>query len=341
MTVEHEARLDPSERSFDTPVLVIAFRRPDLTRTLMEAIATVRPRHLVLACDGARPEVEGEADLVAETRRVLDAAVTWPCEVERLYHDENLGCRRAVQAGIDRLFERFEEGIILEDDCIPHPDFFPYCEELLDRYRDDERVLHISGDGSMPSLRSLRPQSYVFTHHAAIWGWATWRRAWQRYDRGLAGWRAIRDDPSKVAAVYPHEDQRAWWTGKLDKLERSHDGHTWDFQWMFTVRSAGGLAVLPTSNLITNLGFRPDGTHVVDPEDARAEVPLEPLPTIVHPDRITVDPRLDWRVQCEERAANGRHQWGHSHSLTARVRARVRVMLGRAARSLGLREPVA
>lgn len=337
MTVDDTEERSVPEASFATPVLVIAFRRPDLTRMLMEAIAAVRPRHLVLACDGARPDVEGEEELVAETRRVLDAAVTWPCEVERLYHDENLGCRRAVQAGIDRLFERFEEGIILEDDCIPHPDFFPYCEELLDRYRDDERVLHISGDGSMPSLRSLRAQSYVFTHHAAIWGWATWRRAWQRYDRGLAGWRAIREDPEKVAAVYPHEQQRAWWTRKLDSIARGNDAHVWDFQWMFTVRNAGGFAVLPTSNLITNLGFRPDGTNVVDPADARAGVPLEPMPTIVHPAEVAVDPRLDWRVQCEERAANGRHDWGHSPSLVARVRARARAMLGRAAHTLGLR----
>jgi hypothetical protein len=315
---------------FETPVLILAHSRPDLTELVMEAVARARPARLFLACDGPRGDVAGERERVAEVRRVMDAAITWPSEVYRLHQDRNLGCRRAIQAGIDWFFAHVDEGIILEDDCIPHPDFFAYCQELLTRYRDDARVMHISGDGSMRSPRSRRPTSYVFTHHAAIFGWATWRRAWQRYDRDLAGWREMRDDPVRVAALFPHEVQRAWWTRILEGLERSDDAHTWDFQWMFTVRNAGGLAVVPTSNLITNLGFRSDGTHVTVP-DHRAAVPLEAMPTIVHPDEVAVDPGLDWQVQCDVKG------WGRRPSLRARVFSRARSVLGRAARSLGLR----
>lgn len=315
-----------SSGGLDVPVLILAHSRPDLARAVVEAVGQVRPQRLFMACDGPRDEVEGEPDRVAQTRREMDAAVTWPCEVSRLYQETNLGCRQAVQAGIDWFFAHVSEGIILEDDCIPHPDFFPFCRELLDRYRDDERIMHISGDGSLPSPRSHRPLSYVFTHQASVWGWATWRRAWERYDRELSGWREMRDDSRRVAQLFPYEDQRTWWTRVLDGLEQSGDAHTWDFQWMFTVRNTGGFAVLPTSNLITNLGFRPDGTHLRGP-GKRAAVPLEPMPEVVHPEKVEVDPRLDWRVQCDAKG------WGRRPSL----RARVHTTLGEAARYLSLR----
>ena len=331
MNVAHDVDLlRSSSGGLHVPVLILAHSRPDLVREVMEAVAQARPQRLFLACDGPRDGVEGEAERVAEVRRVMEAAVTWPCEVSRLYQERNLGCRRAVQAGIDWFFDQVPEGIILEDDCIPHPDFFPYCRELLDRYRDDDRVMHISGDGSMPAPRSQRPLSYVFTHQASVWGWATWRRAWERYDRELCAWREMRHDPQRVAALFPYDDQRAWWTRTLDGLERSDDAHTWDFQWMFSVRKAGGLAVVPTSNLVTNLGFRSDGTHVTGP-DRRAAVALEPMPAITHPEEVAVDPQLDWRVQCDVKG------WGRRPPLTARMRSRARSALGRVARTLRLR----
>ena len=170
----------------DVPVLMIAFNRPEKTRRVFEAVRAAAPRRLYLAADGPRADVPSDADRCERTRRVLDD-ITWPCEVQRLYQPSNLGCKRGVAAAIDWFLTHEDSGIILEDDCVPTADFFPFCAELLERYRDNPEVMMIGGHNEFGTWDATEA-SYLFSRTAPIWGWATWRRAWDRYDPAMTSW---------------------------------------------------------------------------------------------------------------------------------------------------------
>lgn len=279
------------------PVLIVGYRRPDLVARVLARVAGAGPARLFLACDGPRIDRPGEIDLVMETRQAMDGGVTWECDVQRLYSASNQGCRAGVRAAIDWFFSHVEEGIILEDDCIPHPEFFPYCTELLERYRMNERVMHISGDGSVRYPGSSRSASYVFSREALVWGWATWRRAWRNYDAPLDRWAAIRSEPKMVSRVFPYRPAAQHWAPILNRLRDLGEPDTWDYQWSFSVLERSGLAIIPRTNLISNAGHRSDAMHTFRPDSPRANVRSESILPLVHPRRVAVRGRSDQRFQ--------------------------------------------
>jgi hypothetical protein len=175
-----------------TPVAFLVFNCPDTTIRVFEEIRCARPPKLLVVADGPRADRPGEADKCQAVRAVIET-VDWPCEVLKNYSDVNLGCKIRVSSGLDWVFEQVEEAIILEGDCLPHPTFFRFCEELLETYRDDERIGMISGD-NFQFGRKRGDASYYFSRYNHIWGWASWRRAWQHYDRNMAIWPKFRDD---------------------------------------------------------------------------------------------------------------------------------------------------
>ena len=257
---------------FDTPILFLVFNRPAVTAQVFAAIRAARPTRLYVAADGPRMDRKGEAELCAETRRIA-TAVDWPCSVTTLYRDENRGCGHGVSEAISWFFEQVDEGIILEDDCLPHPDFFRFCATMLARYRNDERVATVTGDHFIPTSLVCR-HSHYFSKYAQIWGWATWRRAWQQYDRHLTSlsvpeWDAIvhRVNPTMIEREYWLEILRALLAGNID---------TWDYQLIFSLWKTGGLTISPHTNLITNLGYGPDATHTAF-EGTLAEQSTSPL----------------------------------------------------------------
>src|SRR3954453_1153033 len=164
----------------ETAVALLLFRRPEETARVFERIREARPRKLFLVADGPRPGNEEDAQGCEQARAVVER-VDWPCDVVRDFADENLGLKKRIPRGLHRVFGEAPEAIILEDDCLPHPSFFRYCAELLERYRDDERVMMISGDNFQGGRRRT-PDSYYFSRYVHSWGWATWRRAWQHFD---------------------------------------------------------------------------------------------------------------------------------------------------------------
>ncbi len=192
----------------DTAVALLLFRRPEETARVFERIREARPSRLFLIADGPRPGNEEDARGCEEARAVVER-VDWPCDVVRDFAEENLGLKRRIPSGLDRVFSEVEEAIVLEDDCLPHPSFFPYCAELLDRYRDDERIVHITGS----QLLRIPPAeaSYHFSRYPHVWGWASWRRAWDLYDVDLADWHA--DDEAERTArlrrMFEEEDEQA------------------------------------------------------------------------------------------------------------------------------------
>jgi hypothetical protein len=238
------------------PVLFLIFNRPEPTRQVFEAIRAYQPSRFYVAADGPRPEKPGEWRLCSDTREVLKL-VDWNCEVKTLLRDQNLGCGTAVSQAITWFFEQEEEGIILEDDCLPDPSFFPFCEEMLDRYRDNPEVGSVSGDNFLP--RSLRlEQPYGFSKYVQIWGWATWRRFWKDYDFRLAGdwreWMGI------INRANPVQNQARYWF-QIFKTLQSGLIDTWDFQVMFSSWRRNYVHIFPSRNLVTNLGYDGDATH--------------------------------------------------------------------------------
>lgn len=245
-----------SDRGLGTPVAFLIFNRPDTTSQVFERIAAARPPKLLVVADGPRANRAHEAEQCARTRAVVEQ-VNWPCEVIRNYSDANLGCRRRVASGLDWVFQQVEEAIILEDDCVPHPTFFRFCEDLLERYRNDERVGMISGD-NFQFGRHAADGSYYLSKYTHIWGWATWRRAWQHYDVTARYWPQFLASGAFEQATFPGE--RATWRSAL---ERVHAGQidTWDYQWTLACWAQSMLCILPEVNMVTNIGFGADATH--------------------------------------------------------------------------------
>jgi hypothetical protein len=241
----------------NVPVILVIFNRPDHTRSVARQILHADPEHLLVIADGPR---NGHPDDVANCRaaRSVIEETPWRCKVTRSYSDVNLGCAARISSGLTWAFQIVEEAIILEDDCLPDNSFFRYAAELLEWYRTDERVLAVSGNNFL-SGRFKTPYSYYFSRYPHCWGWATWRRAWALYDHQMSLWPLIRDDhwlerllPRKRDAFYWRERFEAAFTGTLD---------SWAARWVLGSWIHNGLTILPSVNLVSNIGFGTDATH--------------------------------------------------------------------------------
>lgn len=239
------------------PVVFIIFNRPDTTRQVFEAIRAAKPRKLLVIADGPRANRPGEAEKCLETRGIIDG-VDWDCDIQRNFSETNMGCRLRVSTGITWAFELVDKAIILEDDCIPSASFFRYCADLLDRYEADERVMMISGDNHLFG-QTRTADSYYFSRYPHVWGWATWKRAWQKYDLNMANWPEIKD--RRLFDQYlPTTSERDHWESAFQNV---YDGQidTWDYQWVYSIWANSGLSVSPARNLVRNIGFHAEATH--------------------------------------------------------------------------------
>jgi len=272
-----------------TPVVLIVFNRPDATRQVFEAVRAARPSRLLVVSDGPRADKAGEAERCAEARRIA-TAVDWDCDVQTNFAESNLGCKMRVSSGITWAFSRVERAIILEDDCLPSPSFFPFCDELLDRYADDERVMMVSGDNRL--WRSAAPDtSYYFSRYPNIWGWATWRRAWDKFDLAMSGWPETRK-ARRFDAFFRQASERYYWKSLFDYV---YEGNlnTWDYQWVYSIFRQSGLCVAPCRNLVRNIGFAEDATHTSS-KSLFAGLLAEDMDfPLRHPDRVLVDATCD------------------------------------------------
>lgn len=274
-----------------TAVLLLVFNRPDTTKQIFEAIKVVQPPRLYVAADGARIDRSGEAENVQSVRENIIAGIDWDCEVLTLFREENLGCKVSVSSAIDWFFENEEMGIILEDDCVPNQSFFWYCEELLDKYKDDTRIWHISGDNFQNG--NIRGDgSYFFSNYIHIWGWATWRRAWNHYDVKMRTFPEFKNQQKIFSVSNNKKIQKVW----LDILEIVYSGEidTWDYQWVYTCFSNGALSIMPNQNLISNIGFGEEGTHTSDKANQLANLKLSELTfPLVEPTFILINKDAD------------------------------------------------
>ena len=274
------------------PVALIIFNRPDVTSCVAEAVAKARPPRVFVVADGPRPDRPGEAEKCAATRTVIER-IDWPCEVVKKYSDVNLGCGRGPTLGIDWVFEQTDRAIILEDDCLPHPSFFRYCDDLLELYRDDERIMQIAGSNFQRGHKR-GDGSYFLSQFKICWGWATWRRAWRHMDMGVKLWPALRNTSWLVDLVGDARVAQHWAAKFEDAYRASGMINYWDYQWLFATWMHNGLCIMPNVNMISNIGFGAEATHTIWTGSKWANLPLAEMPfPLEHPSAMVRDEQAD------------------------------------------------
>ena len=290
------------DRVLRTPVVLIIFNRPHFTERVFAEIARAKPEKLFIIADGPRADRPDEKEKCAAARAIVDR-VDWDCDVLKNYSEVNLGCGLRPATGISWVFEHVEEAIILEDDCVPHPAFFRFCDELLERYRDDERVMMIAG-----SNRWFRQKRTAYSYHFSRlpwnWGWATWRRAWRRFDIEIKPWPHLRET-KWLSEILENTEAVGFWRKAFDE---AHAGKGkvdfWDYQWTFACWSHSGLCVYPNTNLITNIGFGEDATHTKNRRSVVAYLPTfgTKFP-LQHPPAVAHDKGIDeYVIQLQTRS---------------------------------------
>lgn len=273
----------------NTPVLFLIFNRIECTSRVFEAIRNAEPPRLYIAADGPRESSIEEAGIVSAVREIA-TNVSWSCEVKTLFREENLGCKKAVSSAIDWFFEHEQEGIILEDDCLPNQSFFWFCEELLSYYRHDERVWVITGDNFQNGIQR-GDGSYYFSRFNHVWGWATWKRAWEKADMELSFWPKWKKSKD-WKQILSDRSARRYWEKIFDKMHRG-EIDTWDYPWTASVWYHGGLTATPNVNLVSNIGFGPDSTHTKSINSPVSNMPTGSLGKIKHPKLVVLDSKAD------------------------------------------------
>lgn len=241
--------------SIKTPVVLLIFKRPDTTQKVFDVVRQVQPSKLWIIADG--PRNEEEAEKCDKTRSIVEK-VDWDCEVIKDYSETNLGLKYRVSSGLDAVFKAEEEAIILEDDCVPDPSFFRFCEELLEKYRYDSRVMMINGTNILEQWKSEQ-QSYHFAYLSSCWGWATWRRAWEYYDINMKLWKEP-EVQQRIKDVICNVEQANRFEKIFTKVYNDKS-NSWAYRFLFARLLQSGLTIIPSKNLVTNIGFSENSTH--------------------------------------------------------------------------------
>lgn len=275
---------------FNTPILFLIFNRLGTTQQVFEKIREIRPGYLYIAADGPREGNDDDRIKCENVRKYVLENVDWDCQVKTLFQEQNLGCGLNPATAITWFFEHVEEGIILEDDCVPSPSFFEYCANLLERYRNDERIYMISGSNFQD--KSYGNASYFFSEYGIVWGWATWRRAWKKFDYSLA---SVSEGlfENKIKNVFSTDEQRNYCVNILKKLKSDFKNDIWDYQWHIAIWLNNGITITPNKNLISNIGFNNEGTHTMHEINGVSNRKHESIVKIKHPGKIRVYKKAD------------------------------------------------
>jgi hypothetical protein len=271
-------------------VLFVIFNRPETTAKVFEQIKIAQPARLYIVADGPRADVEGDSENCKQTRAIT-AHIDWECDVKRLERTENLGCREGVSAAIDWFFSFEEEGIILEDDCLPASSFFRFCDTMLDKYRNDTRVRHITGC-NLQQGKKWGAASYYFSNRTHVWGWASWRRVWKDYDKNLTRFKS-EEVREHMLNVYPDAMMADHWTSIFNRV-KAGEINSWAYPLDFVNFFNNGLTVIPNQNLISNIGFGQGATQTVNSNNTSANVPLKEIGEISAPLFMIPEKRADY-----------------------------------------------
>jgi hypothetical protein len=274
---------------FNIPILFTVFNRPDTASIVFDRIREIKPKQLFLAADGPRSNRVDDIKSCEKVKEVI-SKVDWDCEVSTLFRKDNLGSGKAISEAITWFFSRVEMGIILEDDCLPDVSFFSFCKETLEYYKDENKVMHISGSNLQCGLER-GVGSYYLSNLSTTWGWATWRRAWEKYSFDFFG-----DTDEEIAAVL-----HGTVLNREDVIHFMKEFHytktkfvdAWDYQWVYTLLKLGGICVTPQYNLVRNIGFNSQGTHTFTSPYWYKYLVDRPINNVVHVDGLKINNKAD------------------------------------------------
>ena len=273
-----------------TPIVLIIFRRPETTLKVFDQIRQVKPSKLFVISDAPRTDRPDESEQCEKTRAIIDY-VDWDCEIVKHYADTNLGPFRCIASGLDWVFNQVEEAIILEDDCFPDLTFFRFCEELLDYYRNDQRIMAISGDNFQLGHQRTE-DSYYFSRYTHSWGWATWKRAWKYADMEMKAWPQVREQ-NLLKLILDNDREVRYWDTMLQATYESKIV-AWDYRWTLAAWLQNGLTILPNVNLISNIGFGEGATNTISTKNPWINLPTESMNfPLQHPEFIIRDSMAD------------------------------------------------
>lgn len=275
-------------------VLFVVFNRPDTTKQVFEAIRKAKPPRLYVAADGPRLNTPNDIEKTREVREIILQNIDWDCEVKTLFRGKNIGCKEAVSGAISWLFEHEESGIILEDDCLPHPDFFIFCDTLLTKYADDERIAVITGNNFQNGIKR-GDASYYFSKYNHVWGWATWRRAWKNYSGEipfLPNWL----NSDAWYEICPNFFERRYWKRIFTKVYEGNFPTAWDYPWTACLWYNKQLTITPNVNLVSNIGFGEGSTHTNNINSLSNSMSTHSIDKLAHPSLISRDLNADLYV---------------------------------------------
>jgi len=260
--LKHKPSINSSR--LGVPILFLFFNRLSVTKKVFNTIKEAKPMKIYLASDGPREGDDNELEIVESVRDYVLSNIDWDCEIHTLFQNKNLGCKYACSRAVKWFFENEEMGIVLEDDTMPDKSFFKYCENLLNHYKNDKRIGMIGGHA--PINNHNASESYYFSKYVRFWGWASWRRAWDHYDVELSNFDKLMEAKVLSSSTLSSREER-YWSKVAKKLSRG-ELDTWDFQWLLVCLSQSMLTIVPSVNLVSNLGFGPDATHTLNIDSA-------------------------------------------------------------------------
>lgn len=279
------------KENINVPVLLVVFNRPDTALQVIRTIKKVKPTKLYIAADGPRDGNAEEARLCQETRELVLKEADWDCEVFTLFRTENLGCARGVSGAVSWFFEKEEMGIILEDDCVPDISFFSFCEELLQKYKDDTRIMQIGGC-NIQQGKWHGNASYYFSRYAEIWGWATWKRAWQYFDFNMVHYDEFLEQGG-LTNIFPDSSVEKRWRKNFHTIRNESPPSVWGYRWMYSIWKENGLSITPNVSLVQNVGFDERAVHTKSPDNPFAQIKAEKITEITHPHVVVPNHEAD------------------------------------------------
>ncbi len=282
----------------NVPILLLVWKRPSHTKRVIDSIKQISPKKIYISSDGPIINDKENKRLIELVRKIIFKEIDWDCQVFTNFSKVNKGCKIAVAEGINWFFSNEEEGIIIEDDCVPSKDFFYFCELLLEKYRYDERIWSICGNGYQNDLIKNK-ESYFFSKYADVWGWATWRRCWQFYDPDIKSWNKNRKK-SLLKDLFKNVRELNYWNKIFDDLYYKQKPNTWDYQWQYLCFINSGMSCMPFTNLVENIGFGKDATHTNE-DPLRLHSNLKNIGRInfplKHPSKFSVSKECDKKLQ--------------------------------------------
>lgn len=274
----------------NTPLLFITFNRPEKTAQVFKEISKIKPSKLYVSCDGPRQGIVFDEERVSKTRDIV-TNINWPCEIKTLFNDYNLGCRKGCEKAINWFFDNEEKGIILEDDCLPHKDFFYFCENLLEYYLDNENVSFITGN-NFQNNKLRGDASYYFSRYLHVWGWATWKKSWKKYyNQDMSFWPEW-SESDHFKNIMCDKIEHKYWKNIFNTMY-ANKIDTWDIPLIANLFCKGGLIVTPNVNLVTNIGFGQNATHTLYEDDINSNLPIYEIETLTHPKKVERDIEAD------------------------------------------------